>query len=152
MPADRVVEIAVRFICHGASSDEAFSVGLTSSCAKAGLGVRCLGAITRDRLEALREADAIVREEIDNAGLDIWQYFCSVPDLRATGVRDGKRAYEWAAIIRCVNTVDAMTADVPELDWALLKKITSRILDEVPGICRVTYDLTPKPIGTIEWE
>lgn len=117
-----------------------------------GLGVRCLGAITRDRLEALREADAIVREEIDGAGLDIWQYFCSVPDMRATGVRDGVRAYEWPVIIRCVNTVDAMTAEVPELEWPLLKKITQRILDEVPGVCRVCYDLTPKPIGTIEWE
>ena len=117
-----------------------------------GLGVRCLGAITRDRLEALRAADAIVREEIDAAGLSIWQYFCSIPDMRATGVRDGLRAFEWPVIIRCVNTVDAMTAEVPELDWALLKKITQRILDEVPGVCRVCYDLTPKPIGTIEWE
>ncbi|WP_139652318.1 glutamine-hydrolyzing GMP synthase [Raoultibacter phocaeensis] len=119
-----------------------------------GLGVRCLGAITRDRLEALREADAILREEFDNAGLEgkVWQYFVSIPDFRATGVRDGVRAFEWPAIIRAVNTVDAMTAEVPELDWALLKKITARILDEVPGICRVVYDLTPKPIGTIEWE
>ena len=119
-----------------------------------GLGVRCLGAITRDRLEALREADAILREEFAQAGLEgkVWQYFVSVPDFRATGVRDGKRAYEWPAIIRAVNTVDAMTAEVPELDWALLKKITARILAEVPGICRVVYDLTPKPTGTIEWE
>lgn len=119
-----------------------------------GLGVRCLGAITRDRLEALREADAILREEFAAAGLEgkVWQYFVSVPDFRATGVRDGVRAFEWPAIIRAVNTVDAMTAEVPELDWALLKKITARILDEVPGICRVVYDLTPKPIGTIEWE
>ncbi|MBC2889770.1 glutamine-hydrolyzing GMP synthase [Gordonibacter massiliensis (ex Traore et al. 2017)] len=119
-----------------------------------GLGVRCLGAITRDRLGALREADAILREEFAAAGLEgkVWQYFVSVPDFRATGVRDGVRAFEWPAIIRAVNTVDAMTAEVPELDWALLKKITARILDEVPGICRVVYDLTPKPIGTIEWE
>ena len=119
-----------------------------------GLGVRCLGAITRDRLEALREADAILREEFGNAGLagKVWQYFVVVPDMRATGVRDGKRAYDWPAIIRAVNTVDAMTAEVPELEWPLLKKITSRILAEVPGICRVTYDLTPKPCGTIEWE
>ena len=119
-----------------------------------GLGVRCLGAITRDRLEALREADAILREEFAAAGLEgkVWQYFVSVPDFRATGVRDGVRAYEWPAVIRAVNTVDAMTAEVPELDWALLKKITARILAEVPGICRVVYDLTPKPIGTIEWE
>ena len=119
-----------------------------------GLGVRCLGAITRDRLEALREADAILREEFAQAGLEgkVWQYFVSAPDFRATGVRDGKRAYEWPAIIRAVNTIDAMTAEVPELDWALLKKITARILAEVPGICRVVYDLTPKPTGTIEWE
>ena len=119
-----------------------------------GLGVRCLGAITRDRLEALREADAILREEFAAAGLEgkVWQYFVSVPDFRATGVRDGVRAYEWPAVIRAVNTVDAMTAEVPELDWALLKKITARILAEVPGICRVVYDLTPKPIGTMEWE
>ena len=117
-----------------------------------GLGVRCTGAITRDRLEALREADAIVREEIDAAGLDIWQYFCVVPDYRATGVRDGKRAFEWPCIIRCINTVDVMTAEVPELDWALLKKMTDRILSEVPGICRVCYELSPKPIATVEWE
>ena len=117
-----------------------------------GLGVRCLGAITRDRLEALREADAIVREEIDNAGLTIWQYFAVVPDIRATGVRDGVRAYEWPAIIRAINTVDVMTAEVPELDWALLKRMTDRITHEVPGICRVCYDLTPKPVGTVEWE
>ena len=119
-----------------------------------GLGVRCLGAITRDRLEALREAAAILRDEFAAAGLEgkVWQYFVSVPDFRATGVRDGVRAFEWPAIIRAVNTVDAMTAEVPELDWALLKKITERILNEVPGICRVCYDLTPKPCGTIEWE
>ena len=119
-----------------------------------GLGVRCLGAITRDRLEALREADAILRDEFAAAGLEgkVWQYFVSVPDFRATGVRDGVRAFEWPAIIRAVNTVDAMTAEVPELDWALLKKITERILNEVAGICRVCYDLTPKPCGTIEWE
>ena len=119
-----------------------------------GLGVRCLGAITRDRLEALREADAVLRAEFAEAGLEgkVWQYFVSVPDFRATGVREGKRAYDWPAIIRAVNTVDAMTAEVPELDWALLKKITARILAEVPGICRVVYDLTPKPTGTIEWE
>lgn len=117
-----------------------------------GLGVRCLGAITRERLEALRQADAVVREEIEAAGLDIWQYFCVVPDVRATGVRDGRRAFDWPVIIRCVNTVDAMTAEVPELDWPLLKRITARVLAEVPGVCRVAYDLTPKPVGTIEWE
>ena len=117
-----------------------------------GLGVRCLGAITRDRLEALRDADAIVREEIDKAGLTIWQYFAVVPDFRATGVREGKRAYDWLCIIRCINTVDVMTAEVPELDWALPKRITARVTAEVPGICRVCYDLTPKPVGTVEWE
>ena len=119
-----------------------------------GLGVRCLGAITRDRLNALRESDAILREEFDNAGLTdkVWQFFTVVPDFRSTGVRDGKRAYDWPVIIRAVNTVDAMSATVPEIDWAVLKKITDRILAEVPGVCRVLYDMTPKPVGTIEWE
>lgn len=119
-----------------------------------GLGVRCLGAITRDRLTALRESDAILREEFDNTGLaeHIWQFFTVVPDFRSTGVRDGKRAFDWPVIIRAVNTVDAMTAAVPEIPWAVLQKITSRILSEVPGVCRVLYDLTPKPVGTIEWE
>ncbi len=114
----------------------------------------CLGAITRDRLEALREADAILREEFAAAGLEgkVWQYFVSVPDFRVTGVKDDKRLYEWPAFIRAVNTVDAMTAEVPELDWALLKKIGGRIASEVDGICRVLYDLTPKPCGTIEFE
>lgn len=116
------------------------------------LDVRRLGAITCDRLEALRNADAIVREEIDKAGLTIWQYFAVVPDFRATGVRDGKRAYDWPCIIRCISTVDVMTAEVPELDWALLKRITARVTAEVPGICRVCYDLTPKPVDTVEWE
>lgn len=119
-----------------------------------GLGVCCLGAITRDRLAALRESDAILREEFDNTGLaeHIWQFFTVVPDFRSTGVRDGKRAFDWPVIIRAVNTVDAMTAAVPEIPWAVLQKITSRILSEVPGVCRVLYDLTPKPVGTIEWE
>ena len=119
-----------------------------------GLGVRCLGASTRDRLEALREADAILREEFAAAGLEgkVWQYFVSVPDFRVTGVKDDKRLYEWPAFIRAVNTVDAMTAEVPELDWALLKTIGGRIASEVDGICRVLYDLTPKPCGTIEFE
>ena len=119
-----------------------------------GLGVRCLGAITRDRLNALRESDAILREEFDNAGLTdkVWQFFTVVPDFRSTGVRDGKRAYDWPVVIRAVNTVDAMSATVPEIDWAVLKKITDRILAEVPGVCRVLYDMTPKPVGTIEWE
>jgi GMP synthase (glutamine-hydrolysing) len=98
------------------------------------------------------EVRVVGREEIDEAGLTIWQYFAVVPDFRATGVRDGKRAYDWPCIIRCINTVDVMTAEVPELDWALLKRITARITAEVPGICRVCYDLTPKPVGTVEWE
>ena len=119
-----------------------------------GLGVRCTGAITRDRLAALREADAILREEFDKAGLvgKVWQYFTIVPDYRSTGVRDGKRVFDWPVIIRAVNTVDAMSATVPELDWTLLKKITDRILSEVPGVCRVLYDLSPKGPATIEWE
>ena len=119
-----------------------------------GLGVRCLGAITRDRLEALREADAIVREKFAKAGLEgkVWQYFAIVPDFRVTGIRDGKRAYDWMAIIRAVNSVDATAASVPQLDWALLETITARIMAEVPGICRVAYDLSPKPIACIECE
>lgn len=119
-----------------------------------GLGVRCTGAITRDRLHALREADAILREEFDLAGLTdkVWQFFTVVPDYRSTGVREGKRVYDWPVIIRAVNTVDAMSATVPELDWAVLKKITDRILSEVPGVCRVLYDLSPKAPATIEWE
>ena len=119
-----------------------------------GLGVRCLGAITRDRLAALRESDAILREEFGKAGLTgkVWQFFTVVPDFRSTGVRDGKRAFDWPVIVRAVDTVDAMTATVPEIPYAVLKAVTSRILAEVPGVCRVLYDLTPKPIGTIEWE
>ena len=119
-----------------------------------GLGVRCTGAITRDRLTALREADAILREEFDKAGLagKVWQYFTIVPDYRSTGVRNGNRVFDWPVIIRAVNTVDAMSATVPELDWKLLKKITDRILAEVPGVCRVLYDLSPKAPATIEWE
>ena len=119
-----------------------------------GLGVRCLGAITRDRLAALRESDAILREEFSKAGLaeKVWQFFTVVPDFRSTGVRDGKRAFDWPVIIRAVNTVDAMTATVPEIPWPVLQAITGRVLAEVPGVCRVLYDLTPKPVGTIEWE
>ena len=117
-----------------------------------GLGVRCLGAITRDRLAALRESDAILREEIAASGMSIWQFFTVIPDFRSTGVRNGKRAFDWPVIIRAVNTVDAMTATVPEIPWAVLQKVTARILAEVPGVCRVLYDLTPKPVGTIEWE
>ena len=119
-----------------------------------GLGVRCLGAITRDRLEALREADAILREEFDIAGLagKVWQYFIAVPDVKSVGVRDGVRYEGWPAIIRAVNTTDAMTATIEEIPYALLHKITARITSEVEGINRVCYDLTPKPVGTIEWE
>ena len=119
-----------------------------------GLGVRCLGAITRDRLAALRESDAILREEFANAGIadKVWQFFTVVPDFRSTGVREGKRVFDWPVIIRAVNTVDAMSATVPEIDWAILKKITDRILAEVPGVCRVLYDLSPKAPATIEWE
>ena len=119
-----------------------------------GLGVRCLGAITRDRLNALREADAILREEFDKNGLagKVWQYFIAVPDFKSVGVRDNKRYEGWPAIIRAVNTTDAMTATIEEIPYALLHKITDRITHEVEGINRVLYDLTPKPIGTIEWE
>ncbi len=119
-----------------------------------GLGVRCLGAITRDRLHALREADAILREEFDNAGLagKVWQYFISVPDFKSVGVKNDKRYEGWPAIIRAVNTTDAMTATIEEIPYALLHKITARITSEVEGINRVVYDLTPKPVGTIEWE
>ena len=119
-----------------------------------GLGVRCLGAITRDRLEALRESDAILREEFAKAGLDktVWQYFTIVPDLKSVGVRDNARCDEWPAIIRAVNTVDAMTATIEDIPWPVLHAITQRIVTEVKGINRVCYDLTPKPTGTIEWE
>ena len=119
-----------------------------------GLGVRCLGAITRDRLHALREADAILREEFDDSGLatSVWQYFIAVPDFKSVGVKNGKRYEGWPAIIRAVNTVDAMTATIEEIPYALLHKITDRITHEVEGINRVCLDLTPKPIGTIEWE
>ena len=119
-----------------------------------GLGVRCLGAITRDRLHALREADAILREEFDKNGLagKVWQYFIAVPDFTSVGVRDGKRYEGWPAIIRAVNTTDAMTATIEEIPYALLHHITNRITHEVEGINRVCLDLTPKPIGTIEWE
>ncbi len=119
-----------------------------------GLGVRCLGAITRDRLHALREADAILREEFDNCGLagKVWQYFIAVPDFKSVGVKNDKRYEGWPAIIRAVNTTDAMTATIEEIPYAVLHKITDRITHEVDGINRVLLDLTPKPIGTIEWE
>ena len=119
-----------------------------------GLGVRCLGAITRYRLEAVRESDAILREEFDNAGLrgKVWQYFTLIPDVKSVGVRDNARSFEWPVIIRAVNTVDAMTATIEPLPYDLLGKITDRILSEVKGVNRVLYDITPKPTGTIEWE
>lgn len=119
-----------------------------------GLGVRCLGAITRDRLEALRESDAILREEFANSGLEgkVWQYFTIVPDFKSVGVKNDLRCFEWPVIIRAVNTVDAMTATIEEIPYELLGRITARITAEVPGVNRVLYDLTPKPCGTIEWE
>lgn len=119
-----------------------------------GLGVRCLGAITRDRLEAVRESDAILREEFRNAGLDkkVWQYFTIVPDFKSVGVRDNARSFEYPVIIRAVNTVDAMTATIEHVDWAILDRITARILAEVKNVNRVCFDMSPKPNATIEWE
>ena len=119
-----------------------------------GLGVRCPGAITRDRLEAVREADAILREEFANAGLEgkVWQYFTVVPDFKSTGVKDGKRSFDWPVIIRAVNTKDAMTATIEPIPYDLLAKLTERITSEVKGVNRVLYDVTPKPTGTIEYE
>ena len=119
-----------------------------------GLGVRCLGAITRDRLECVRESDEILREEFAKNGLEgkVWQYFTAVPDFKSVGVKDGKRSFEYPVIIRAVNTKDAMTATVAEIPFALLSHITDRILKEVKGVNRVVFDMTPKPCGTIEWE
>ena len=119
-----------------------------------GLGVRCLGAITRERLNAVREADAILREEFDNARLTskVWQFFTVVPDFKSVGVKNGARSFEYPVIIRAINTIDAMTASIECLDWKLLGKITDRILTEVPGVNRVLYDMSPKPPATIEWE
>ena len=119
-----------------------------------GLGVRCLGAITRERLECVRESDAILREEFAKNGLEgkVWQYFTVVPDFKSVGVKGGKRTFEYPVILRAVNTVDAMTATVEDVPFALLQKITDRITKEVKGVNRVLYDLTPKPCGTIEWE
>lgn len=119
-----------------------------------GLGVRCTGAITRDRLEAVRESDAILREEFAAAGLEgkVWQYFTIVPDYKSTGVKEGLRSWDWPVIIRAVNTRDAMSATIEEIPYSLLHKITQRIITEVKGVNRVLYDLTPKPTGTIEWE
>lgn len=119
-----------------------------------GLGVRCLGAITRERLEAVRESDAILREEFEHNGLrgKVWQYFTVVPDFKSVGVRDNARCFEYPVIIRAVNTVDAMTATIEQVEWPVLLKITDRILKEVKGVNRVLYDMTPKPVGTIEWE
>ncbi len=119
-----------------------------------GLGVRCVGAITRDRLEAVRESDAILREEFAANGLEgkVWQYFTIVPDFRSTGIKDGKRTFEWFVVIRAVNSIDATAATIEEIPYPLLHKITDRILTEVPGVNRVLYDLSPKPVSTIEWE
>ena len=119
-----------------------------------GLGVRCLGAITKDRLEAVRESDAILREEFAKNGLEgkVWQYFTAIPDFKSVGVKDDKRTDAWTVIIRAVNTKDAMSATIEEIPYSVLHKITDRITHEVEGINRVLMDLTPKPIGTIEWE
>ncbi|MBR0173088.1 MAG: glutamine-hydrolyzing GMP synthase [Lachnospiraceae bacterium] len=117
-----------------------------------GLGVRCTGAITRDRLEAVREADAIVREEIGKMETPPWQYFVAIPDMVSTGIKDGKRYMGWAAILRAVNTVDAVTAESVEIPWPMLTKIRDRIIAEVPGINRVLWDVSEKPVSTIEWE
>ena len=119
-----------------------------------GLGVRCVGAITRERLEAVRESDAILREEFKKNGLEgkVWQYFTIVPDFKSTGITDGLRTYDWPVVIRAVNTVDAVTAEVAELDFKLMAHIVDRITHEVKGVNRVLWDLTPKPTGTIEWE
>lgn len=119
-----------------------------------GLGVRCLGAITRERLEAVRESDAVLREEFAKNGLEgkVWQYFTVVPEFKSTGVKDGKRTFEWAVIVRAVNTEDAMTATVANIPFELMNHITDRITHEVQGVNRVLYDFTPKPTGTIEWE
>ena len=116
--------------------------------------MRCVGAITRDRLEAVRESDAILREEFAKFGLEgrVWQYFTIVPDFKSTGITDGLRTYDWPVVIRAVNTVDAVTADVAELDFALVQHITARITSEVKGVNRVLWDVTPKPSATIEWE
>ena len=117
-----------------------------------GLGVRCVGAITRDRLEALRESDAIVREEIEKLPSVPWQYFCAIPDFRSTGIKDGKRYMGWLVVIRAVNTVDAVTATVPEIPFATLCAIRDRIIATVPGVNRVAWDISEKPVSTIEWE
>ena len=117
-----------------------------------GLGVRCVGAITRDRLEALREADAIVREEIGKMNPAPWQYFCVIPDMKSTGIKDGKRYMGWAVVIRAINSVDAVTAQTVELTWSQLTTIRDRIIDTVPGVNRVLWDLSDKPVSTIEWE
>ena len=119
-----------------------------------GLGVRCVGAITRDRLEAVRESDAILREEFAKNGLEgkVWQYFTIVPDFKSTGIKDGKRTFDWPVVIRAVNSVDATSATIEEIPYALLHHIADRITSEVKGVNRVLYDLTPKPVGTIEWE
>lgn len=162
LPEDMAFELVepIRLLYKDEVREVGRALGLPSSMVDRqpfpgpGLGVRCLGAITRDRLHALRESDAILREEFDKAGLTskVWQFFTVVPDFRTTGVKDGKRAYDWPVIIRAVNTVDAMVCTVPEIEYSVLKKITDRILKEVDGVCRVLYDLSPKPSATIEWE
>ena len=119
-----------------------------------GLGIRCIGEITEDRLEAVRESDAILRDEFKNAGLDkkVWQYFTIVPDVKSVGIINEERSYDWPVVIRAVNTVDALTASIEEIPYDILAKITGRITSEVKGVNRVLYDITPKPTGSIEWE
>jgi GMP synthase (glutamine-hydrolysing) len=117
-----------------------------------GLGVRCVGAITRDRLDAVREADAIVREEIGKLDPVPWQYFVAIPDIQSTGIKDGKRYMGWAVVIRAITTVDAVTAESVEIPWDMLKTIRDRIIDTVPGVNRVLWDISDKPVATIEWE
>ena len=117
-----------------------------------GLGVRCTGAITRDSLEALREADAIVREEIGNMDKIPWQYFAVIPDMKSTGIKDGKRYMGWPVIIRAINTVDAVTAESVEIPWSMLKRMRDRIIETVPGVNRVMWDISDKPVSTIEFE
>lgn len=119
-----------------------------------GFGIRCIGAITRERLDAVRESDAILREEFAKANLEgkVWQYFTVIPDFKSTGIKDGKRTFEWPVIIRAVNSIDAMIATIEKIPYDILDKIVGRILSEVKGVNRVLYDLSPKPISTIEWE
>ncbi len=151
-PVKLLFKDEVRVVCEALGLPHA--MGYRQPFPGPGLGVRCLGAITRDRLHALREADAILREEFELAGLSekVWQYFIAVPDFKSVGVRNEERYEGWPAIIRAINTVDVMSVTIEEIPYSLLHKITDRITHEVEGINRVLYDLTPKPVGTVEWE